>query len=70
MPADLSKVRTISIKTRPSNVAKGDMASAPRKGASFRSFEAGLPGILAVKEIRFLADAIPGQPGREKPCFG
>jgi len=57
-PADLSRIKTISIKTRPSKVATRDLASIPEKGKSFRSFERGLPDILAVKQFRALADAI------------
>jgi len=58
LPADLSKVRTISIKIRPSKVSEQDLASIPGKNKSFKSFEKGLPGILAVKQLRALADAI------------
>jgi hypothetical protein len=57
-PADLSRIKTISIKARPSKVAASDLAGIPAKGKSFRAFEQGLPAILAVKEFRALADAI------------
>jgi len=58
LPADLSRIRTISIKTRPSKVSARDLACVPGKHKSFRSFEQGLPDILAVKQFRALADAI------------
>jgi len=57
-PADLSRVRTISIKTRPSKVAARDLAGVPARRKSFRSFEQGLPDLLAVRQFRSLADAI------------
>lgn len=57
-PADLSRIRTVSIKARPSKVLARDLALVPGKGKSFRSFEKGLPDILAVRQFRSLADAI------------
>jgi hypothetical protein len=57
-PVDLSRVRTTALKTRRSKVALADMAKAPRKGASFREFERSLPGLLAAREFRALADAV------------
>lgn len=57
-PIDLSRVTTIALGGRRSKVAARDLGSAPRKGISFRTFERGLPRILAADEFRALADAV------------
>jgi len=57
-PVDLDRVRTTPLKGRKSRVALSDLARTPRKGASFREFEKSLPGLLAVREMRALADAV------------
>ncbi|MEK7475892.1 MAG: hypothetical protein AAB152_09725 [Candidatus Coatesbacteria bacterium] len=63
---DLARVRTIPLKSRPSKVSLALLGSAPRKGASWKSFERGLPRILAAGEFTALADAIAAAARRRK----
>jgi len=55
---NINKVRTYSIKKRPSKVKAGDFAAHPVKGSSFRGFFSSLPNILKAKEIRIVAQAV------------
>ena len=57
-PADLTKVRTISIAERESKVEVGLLAKPLHKGASFAEFWQSLPTILAAKDLREVVDAV------------
>ena len=49
---DRSRVRTISARRRPSKLGLRQEARAPRAGASFAEFLAGLPDVLAARDLR------------------
>lgn len=57
-PADLTKVRTISIYERQSKVGADLLAKPLRKGMTFGEFWQSLPNILAAKELREVIDAV------------
>jgi len=57
-PADLTKVRTISVAERQSKVEVDLLAKPLSKGASFSEFWRSLPHILAAKELREVVDAV------------
>ena len=56
--ADLSKLRTIPVQTRPNKVRAEEFARAPRSGASFAEFVDSLPDILKAGDFRAVVDAI------------
>ena len=56
--ADLSKLRTIRVQTRPNKVRAQEFARAPRRGASFADFVDSLPDILKAADFRAVVDAI------------
>ena len=60
MKIDFKKVKTYSLKGRPSKVHKADFAALGVKGISFKKFWEGLPDILAAKEIKRLTKDIVG----------
>jgi hypothetical protein len=68
--ADLTKVRTISIRNRKSKVSLGDFARPfdSRRG-SFEEFVASLPSILAAADLRTLAADILSSRKRRKPVI-
>ncbi|HTX18747.1 MAG TPA: hypothetical protein VMG34_08810 [Bacteroidota bacterium] len=68
--ADLSKIRTISIKTRKSKVTPKDFATPfdPSKG-TFGEFIASMPRILAAAQLREFADEIVRAARRKKPVI-
>jgi hypothetical protein len=55
---DFTKIRTYSIKARKSKVNKVQFARPAKKGAGFTAFYAGLPDILAVKNLKGLVNDI------------
>ncbi len=68
--ADLSKVRTISIRSRKSKVSLADFGRPfdARRG-SFMDFVESLPSILAASDLRTLAADIVGSRRRRKPVI-
>jgi hypothetical protein len=54
---DLSKIKTYSLKGRPSKVKIGEFAKPPEKGRSFKDFFSSLPDILAARHLREAAAA-------------
>jgi hypothetical protein len=66
MKVDFKKVKTYSLKARPSKVYKRDFAAVGKKGISFKEFYKGMPNILASKEIRRLSSAIISAHERRK----
>lgn len=57
-PADLSRLKTYSVKDRPSTVSIDKSALPYRKGSSFRDFAGGLPGFLAAGDIKAVVRAV------------
>lgn len=57
-PAVPSPLRTTALARRVSKVHRGDLARPVPPGGSFRKWLAGLPGILAGRDLRDLAEAI------------
>lgn len=57
-PFDPSRIKTYSLKDRPSKVRIDEIASPHRKGGSFKDFFSSLPNILAAKDIKDIAAAI------------
>jgi len=64
---DDATIRTASVRDRVSKVAVEDFAVAPEPGMSFARFLRGLPGILAARDLREVADRIvrASQGGKE-----
>ena len=68
--ADLKKITTISILKRKSKVSPGDFATPfDEAGDSFRAFASGLPGILAVNDLRAVTEAIVRSRRKKKPVI-
>jgi len=57
-PFDPSKIKTYSLKDRPSKVRIDEMASPHKTGGSFKDFFSSLPNILAARDIKEIAAAI------------
>ena len=55
---DPAKIRTYSLRDRPSKVRVDELASPHRKDGSFRDFTASLPDILAAKQLKDVAAAV------------
>ncbi|MDP2905812.1 MAG: hypothetical protein Q8O22_05880, partial [Candidatus Omnitrophota bacterium] len=55
---DINKVKTYSLKQRPSKVVASDFAAPPRPGASFAAFYDSLPEILKAGDLRRIVAAI------------
>lgn len=66
---DLTKVKTYSIKNRPSKVKKDDFAGVAKKGAKFTDFYNSLPDILAAKDLKTVVDAITAARKKSKPVI-
>lgn len=66
---NLSKLKTYSLKERPSKVTDSDFAKAPKKGSTFSSFIRSLPKILASRDIVELADSIVSARQRSRPVI-
>ncbi|HUF13420.1 MAG TPA: hypothetical protein VMN78_09990 [Longimicrobiales bacterium] len=56
--ADLSKLRTIPVATRPNKVRAEEFAKAPQSGARFAEFLESLPDILAASDFGAVVDAV------------
>jgi deoxyhypusine synthase len=63
---DRTRVRTVSARTRKSRVATSAEARPHRKGDSLRRFLAGLPDILAARDLRAVIDAAARAARRDK----
>ena len=57
-PVDLTRVRTIPLRTRANKVSADRFARPPQKGQSAAEFLAGLPAILAGDDFRAVVDAV------------
>ncbi len=68
-PADLTKVRRISITERQSRVEVDLLAKPLRKGASFTEFWQSLSHILAAKELREVVDAVINARRQQRPVI-
>ncbi len=68
-PADLTKVRRISIAERQSRVEVDLLAKPLRKGALFSEFWDALPHILAAKELREVVDAVITARRHQRPVI-
>ena len=68
-PIDLSKVRTVSLKKRPSKVNKSDFAKKLKKPVSFKDLWSAMPDILAGKNIKNLVDFILKARKKGKPVI-
>jgi len=66
-PLALDAVRTYPLSSRRSKVQQADFARLHKRGASFASFLAGLPRILAGATLRRLCDAIASARARGRP---
>ncbi|MFN0158071.1 MAG: hypothetical protein ACKVRP_08395 [Bacteroidota bacterium] len=66
--ADLSKIKTISIKSRKSKVTLKEFAR-PFNGGSFEKFAGSLPDILVAKDLRQLVDDIVRSRQKNKPVI-
>lgn len=68
-PLDLSNVSTYPLSSRPSKVSLEDFARPIKKDSSLLSFLSGLPKILAVQELRELAQRINRARSEKKPII-
>ncbi len=68
-PADLTKVRTISVAERQSKVEIDSLAKPLCKGASFADFWHSLPNILAARELREVVNAIVNARQNDRPVI-
>jgi hypothetical protein len=66
-PVDPARVRTIPLATRPSKVMSAALGAPIRRGLTVRRFLAGLPDILAARDLRAAADAIAAAVQRGRP---
>ncbi|MBI4830611.1 MAG: hypothetical protein HY801_03455 [Candidatus Lindowbacteria bacterium] len=66
-PANLTKVRTHSIKNRTTKVSLRQFASLPGADAAFPEFLSSLPDVLAVKGLRSLIDDIVTAKKNQRP---
>jgi len=66
---DITKIKTYSVKKRPSKVKSGDFAKTCKKGAKFIDFYDSLPNILAASELKVLVDAIVRARKNSKPVI-
>lgn len=63
----MKKVKTLSLARRKSKVQTSRLATPPRPGSSFREFLAGLPEILAAKDLKAVIEAILKARSRGRP---
>ena len=56
--ADLSKVRTVPVATRPNKVQAEEFATPPTGDRSFAAFVRSLPDVLKVRDFRSVVDAV------------
>ncbi|MFM8781736.1 MAG: hypothetical protein ACKOFO_09790, partial [Gemmatimonadota bacterium] len=64
--ADLSKVRTIPVATRPNKVRAEEFAAAPGSDRSFAAFLRALPDSLKAHDFRAIVDAVVSAARRKK----
>ncbi len=57
-PIDPARIRTVPLRARPSKVALAALGHPVRRGQSVRSFLAGLPDVLAARDLRDAAERI------------
>jgi deoxyhypusine synthase len=55
---DTSRIKTYSLKDRPSKVRLGDFAKPHRPGASFKDFFSSLPNILGARHLKDVVAAL------------
>ncbi|MEK6690725.1 MAG: hypothetical protein AABY78_05420 [Nitrospirota bacterium] len=66
-PIDLKKVKTYPLKRRMSKVSLSDFGTPFKPGKSFKDFLSSLPGILAAKDFKEVADTIAKAYRKRKP---
>jgi hypothetical protein len=66
-PLDLRHVRTVALGKRPSKVKTAALGRPVRRGRSMRAFVAGLPDILAARDLKDAAARIAGAIRRGRP---
>jgi deoxyhypusine synthase len=68
-PIDLSKVRTIPLRSRSNKVERERFARPSQRGRSFVDFFASLPGILAGNDLRSVVEAIVAAHRAKRPVI-
>jgi len=58
--ADFARLKTVPITARPNKVDPSLLARAPGRDQSFAAFWESLPDVLAVKDLRYVAEQIAG----------
>ncbi|MFC1594379.1 hypothetical protein ACFL38_03535 [Candidatus Omnitrophota bacterium] len=66
---NLSKIKTYSLKKRPSKVNKADFASVYKKRSTFKKLYQSLPHILAVADLRKVVKAVASAKKKGKPVI-
>lgn len=66
---DLTKIKTYSIKSRPSKVKKADFAKAGKRGQGFIDFYNGLPKVLAAGDFKTVVDSIISARRKGRPVI-
>src|SRR3989449_6790867 len=62
--ADSPRLKTVPITARPNKVDSSLLARAPGRDKSFAAFWDSLPDVLAVKDLRYVAEQIAAAAGR------
>ena len=62
--ADFARLKTVPIAARPNRVDPSLLARAPGRDQSFAAFWESLPDVLAVKDLRYVAEQIAAAAGR------
>src|SRR5207249_11437205 len=62
--ADFARLKTVPITARPNKVDPSLLARAPGRDQSFAAFWDSLPDVLAVKDLRYVAEQIAAAAGR------
>jgi hypothetical protein len=68
-PIDLSQIHTYLLASRPSKVTTADFAQVYEPGSSARSFLETLPNILAVRDLRAVAQAVVAARRQNRPIL-
>jgi hypothetical protein len=63
---NIHKVKTYSVRSRYSKIARSDFAGLPQKGRTFLNFYRSLPNILKAKDIRAVVEAVVGARKKKK----
>src|SRR2546426_11190064 len=61
---DFARLKTVPITARPNKVDPSLLARAPGRDQSFAAFWDSLPDVLAVKDLRYVAEQIAAAAGR------